>query len=124
VAWAWRQLATSHGCVAIGDLADETGWSRRHLTVRFKEQVGLAPKRTARVLRFARAVRLLTAWGSGRIGHVAAECGYADHSHLSREFTRLAGCSPSELLGGAPAGLEGAKSASDLDRYQRRAFDG
>jgi hypothetical protein len=28
----------------------------------------------------------------------AAKCGYADHSHLVREFQDLAGCTPSELL--------------------------
>jgi transcriptional regulator GlxA family with amidase domain len=96
VAWAWRQLEQSHGSVAIGVLAEEIGWSRRHFVDRFRDHVGLAPKPSARVLRFARASALLTS-GRRPVGEVAARCGYADQSHLVRECRRLAGCTPSEL---------------------------
>ena len=96
VAWAWRQLEQSHGSVAIGVLAEEIGWSRRHFVDRFRHHVGLAPKPSARVLRFARASALLTS-GRRPVGEVAARCGYADQSHLVRECRRLAGCTPSEL---------------------------
>jgi AraC-like DNA-binding protein len=99
VAWAWSQLERSSGRVAVADLADEIGWSRRHFTSRFREQIGLAPKPTGRVLRFRRAVDLLErASGATTIADVAAGVGYADHSHLVREFRTLAGCAPSELM--------------------------
>jgi AraC-like DNA-binding protein len=109
VAWAWRRLVRSHGRVGVQELAEETGWSRRHLLTRFRGQVGLAPKPTARVLRFQRAARLLvptavydgsTTTAARSIAEVAAECGYADHAHLVREFHALAGCTPSEYLAG------------------------
>ncbi len=32
------------------------------------------------------------------IADVAAECGYADHAHLVREFRALAGCTPSKYV--------------------------
>jgi AraC-like DNA-binding protein len=96
VAWAWRQIETSGGRVAVADLADEVGWSRRHFTARFSEQVGLSPKAAAQVLRFGRAARLLQAPGERSIAEVAAATGYADHSHLVREFRRRAGCTPSD----------------------------
>jgi AraC-like DNA-binding protein len=98
VRWAWHRLVASHGTAAIGPLAAEVGWSRRHFTARFRGQVGLAPKPAARVLRFAHARALLTAPGAGSISDVAAAAGYADHSHLTREFRRLAGTTPSQLL--------------------------
>lgn len=98
VAWAWHQLERSHGGVAVADLADEIGWSRRHFAGRFREQIGLAPKPTARVLRFQRAVELLGETRTRTIAGVAAAAGYADHSHLVREFRGLAGCAPSELV--------------------------
>jgi AraC-like DNA-binding protein len=96
VAWAWRQLDDSHGRVPVRVLADEIGWSRRHFSSRFQQRIGLTPKTTGRVLRFRRAVGLLE--GAGTIAEVAASCGYADHSHLDREFKALAGCTPSELM--------------------------
>jgi AraC-like DNA-binding protein len=102
VTWAWQQINGSHGLVPVAALADEIGWSRRHFTSRFREQVGLSPKPFGRVLRFSRAVDLLEAGTTGAvdtsrtIADVAAECGYADHSHLVREFRRRAGCTPGD----------------------------
>jgi len=95
VAWAWQQLDRSAGRVPVSTLAEEIGWSRRHFATRFREHIGLGPKATGRVLRFRRAVQLLDSTDS--IATVAATCGYADHSHLDREFRALAGCTPSEL---------------------------
>jgi AraC-like DNA-binding protein len=95
VAWAWQQLRRSHGTASIAALAVEIGWSRRHFAARFREQVGLPPKAAARILRFRHAVTLLDR--AATIADVAATAGYADHSHLVREFRALAGCTPSEL---------------------------
>ncbi|GLZ49199.1 AraC family transcriptional regulator [Actinomycetospora sp. NBRC 106375] len=105
VAHAWSRLHAARGRVPVGHLAAETGWSRRHLLTRFHRQVGLAPTVTGRVLRFRHATELL-APGTGparvptdrRITDVAAAAGYADHSHLVREFRDLAGCTPGEFL--------------------------
>ena len=60
------------------------------------------------MLRFERAAELLvpTMAGGGPAARVpctlsdVATCGYADHAHLDREFRALAGCTPSEYLGG------------------------
>lgn len=109
VAWAWGRLVRTSGAVGIAQLADGTGWSRRHLLTRFRGQIGLAPKPAARILRFQRAAELLVptmaGGGSGArvprtLADVAAHCGYADHAHLDREFRALAGCTPSEYLDG------------------------
>lgn len=99
VAWAWHQLERSHGRVPVGVLADEIGWSRRHFADRFRADVGLPPKPTARVLRFRRAVHLVTAAPARSLADVAAASGYADHSHLVREFRALGGCTPSQFAG-------------------------
>jgi len=99
VSWAWRQLTDAHGQVTVGVLADEIGWSRRHFIARFRHHVGLAPKPASRILRFDHAVQLLTAGNAASISAVAAVCGYADHSHLVRDFHDLAGCTPTALIG-------------------------
>jgi AraC-like DNA-binding protein len=98
VAWAWRRLVDTHGGRPVGAIAAEVGWSRRRLLTRFTAQVGLRPKVAARVLRFRHAARLLGGGPAGTIADVAAAAGYADHSHLVREFRALAGCAPSAFV--------------------------
>ncbi|MFD1829431.1 helix-turn-helix domain-containing protein [Streptomyces desertarenae] len=109
LAGAWHLLLASKGAVAVPELAGEAGWSTRHLTARFRAEIGLTPKEAARVVRFDRARRLLAArvlrpGGPGRgpaglgLAGLAVECGYFDQAHLAREFRALAGCAPSRWL--------------------------
>ena len=105
VGWAWRELLASGGTLRITDLAAGTGWSGRHLTSRFRTEIGLTPKAAARVIRFDRARHLLTrqaataaADGGYRLADLAVACGYFDQAHLAREFRSLAGCPPSQWL--------------------------
>ncbi|WP_232248530.1 helix-turn-helix domain-containing protein [Streptacidiphilus rugosus] len=105
---AWQLLLASGGRVRVAALAEEVGWSGRHLQNRFLAEIGLTPKAAARVVRFDLARRGLargvasagTAVGLGRpnLALLAADFGYADQSHLDREFTALAGCTPSAWL--------------------------
>jgi AraC-like DNA-binding protein len=95
---AWN---LQHGCggqMPIGRLADSIGCSRKHLTTRFDREYGLSPKLLARIVRFDRAMRIIrygdvTSWSG-----LAAECGFADQAHMSREFVAFAGDPPTALL--------------------------
>ena len=92
VAWAWRRLVRTGGRLRVAELAREVAWSPRHLVNRFGAQVGLAPKPTARMLRFHRASRLVLRGTD--LSAIAADCGYYDQAHLNRDFRALAGCTP------------------------------
>jgi AraC-like DNA-binding protein len=94
IGFAWRHLAHSAGKARIATLARDLGWSRKHLVNRFRSELGLAPKPVARMLRFQEACRLARTQASGGWAGIAAESGYADQAHLAREFSDLAGESP------------------------------
>ncbi len=103
VSWAWHQLLREGGTVPVAALAAGTGWSGRHLTSRFRAEIGLTPKAAARVIRFDRArqllVRNLTVVNPEyRLADLAVTCGYFDQAHMAREFRALAGCPPSQWL--------------------------
>ena len=99
VAHAAGLVAQSGGRLSIDRLAIEAGLSRRQLERRFLDQVGVSPKRLARLARFQRALGLLDrADVTRRVADTAAACGYADQSHFIRDFQRLAGCAPSRYL--------------------------
>jgi AraC-like DNA-binding protein len=94
IAFAYRRLALTGGAARIGDVAEEIGWSRKHLVGRFRSELGLAPKSVARMLRFHEACRLARTGTARDWAGIAAESGYADQAHLGREFTVMAGESP------------------------------
>lgn len=90
---ARRLLTASRGAISVAALADRVGYSRRHLTALFTAEFGVSPKQYARLARFEHAQTLLT---SGRaLADVAHAAGFADQAHLTREWTALAGRSPS-----------------------------
>ena len=93
VEWSWHELRRTAGTTPIAELADEIGWSHRRLIARFREQVGLAPKAAARVMRFDRAVRALRA-PACELWEVAYDCGYFDQAHMNRDFRALGGTTP------------------------------
>jgi AraC-like DNA-binding protein len=104
VAWLAHQLVASQGRAKVEPLMDETGWSRRHVTERFRRQFGLPPKAYARLLRFERATALLSAPDRGRtLADVAMDAGYYDQSHLARDFATLAGITPRTYVADAAA---------------------
>lgn len=90
--WAWDRIVTG-GVAVTGKLADEIGWSRGYFARLFAAEYGLRPKETVRVARFSRARTALGQPGAS-LADVAAGCGYADQAHLTREWRRLAGCTP------------------------------
>jgi AraC-like DNA-binding protein len=96
VSRAARVLATSGD--RTDELARELGVSDRQFRRRCLDAVGYGPKTLQRVLRFRRFVTQLDA-AEGRLdlAMVAAETGYADQAHLTRESVRLAGLPPTAL---------------------------
>jgi AraC-like DNA-binding protein len=98
VEWAWTQLEARAGAVPIGALAAELGWSRKRLSARFRDQIGLTPKTAARVLRFQALVRRLRAGEAAGWAELALECGYFDQAHLVRDVRRFTGLAPTELV--------------------------
>jgi AraC-like DNA-binding protein len=97
VAWAMSQLWASDGRERVESLAAQLGCSCRYLRTHFREQVGLPPKSVARLIRFG-AVRRRIERAPIRWADVAYECGYADQSHLNRDFRELAGTTPSDFV--------------------------
>ena len=96
---AWRSLLRTGGAVPVSAIAESIGWSRQHLARRFGTEFGLSPKLAARVIRFSKARRMLASTPSFiTLAQVAAACGYYDQAHLDRDFTELAGCSPSAWM--------------------------
>jgi AraC-like DNA-binding protein len=99
----------------IAGLAWELGYSERHLRRRVRAAAGYGPKTLEQILRFRRtmeaAVEAAEAAapvgvpGGARVpdwGRIAAEQGYADQAHLSRQVRRWSGVNPRGLVRSGP----------------------
>ncbi len=91
---AVRAIVEARGEVALPDVAREAGLGLRHLQRLFPRVTGLTLRDFARVrrLRESLALRLRTAGASW--SRIAAESGFVDQSHLTREFVALTGLAP------------------------------
>ena len=74
------------------------GVCERQLLRRFQDRVGYGPKMLQRVLRFQRLLVLANRRPATGLAGLAAEAGYADQAHMTRDVRRLAGTTPSILL--------------------------
>ena len=94
LARAWDRL--TDGAIGIAALADELGWSRRHLLSQVRAEFGLDPRTIRRLSRFERACVL--AQRDVDLVDVAVRCGYADQAHLNRDWRSFAAATPRQTL--------------------------
>ena len=98
VAYAWHLLERSGGRASMSAVADRVGLSPRHLATLFHGEVGRSPKTVAMLMRFEHATARIAEAVRRRVpidlATIAADTGYSDQAHLSREFARFAGAPP------------------------------
>jgi AraC-like DNA-binding protein len=97
VAWAWRRIEETAGALDVASLSRTLGYSHRHVIALFRDQVGLAPKLMARIVRFDRLVRHLRAGGRGTWATLALDFGYYDQAHLARDVREFSGLTPRQM---------------------------
>ena len=79
--------------VSLAELANASATSVSSLTRGFKTSLGISPYRWVLNRRIALAQRLIYE-GTTPLSDVAASCGFADQSHLTRVFMQKVGSSP------------------------------
>lgn len=91
-------IAAISGAVAIGDVRVAAGVSSTHLAQRFKELIGVTPKRMARTYRFAATVLSIDPAGPVDWGGLAGGAGYFDQAHFGHEFQAFTGLTPTRYV--------------------------
>ena len=79
----------------VAEIQSRSGYSAKHFIALFRAAVGLTPKNYLRIRRFGGVAQLLAAGrGADSLAELANAAGYADQSHMTREFRALAGVTP------------------------------
>jgi len=116
VSHASRVIAATGGAVAISDLAVAAGVSGTHLAQRFKQVIGVTPKRPARTQRFAATVFAIDFSGPVDWAAVAVGGGYFDQAHFSHEFRAFTGLTPTQYAE-APRRFQREHPGHTLDNW-------
>ncbi|HTK52726.1 MAG TPA: AraC family transcriptional regulator [Gemmatimonadaceae bacterium] len=86
-----RAARTADRPLRVDALMSLTGLGARQLERTFRDHVGFGPKTLCRLLRFQHVVRAIEPAMRPSWARLAAQHGYADQSHLAREFREFAG---------------------------------
>ena len=92
----WDLLTSPRGPSRIDGIAHQLGWDRRTLGQRVSREFGVNPVTARSIARFDRAQRLIREGTA--LADAAAVSGYADQPHLTRDFKRFIGASPTRWL--------------------------
>jgi AraC-like DNA-binding protein len=87
-------ITRARGMMTVESLTQMMSMTERTLQRTFVSAVGIAPKQVLKVQRFRSAAAMIAGGRALPLSRIAATCGYADQSHLTRDFTSLAGVSP------------------------------
>ena len=93
---AVARIEASAGNARMDAMARAAGLSMRGFQIRFRAAVGLAPKEFARVMRLRATLHALDA-DQASIAEIAADSGFADQAHVTRELQRVTGLTPAKL---------------------------
>ncbi len=87
----------------VGQICDKFAISERSLQRLAARRIGLSPKWLIQRRRLHEASERLRADGAVDLARVAADLGYADQAHFSRDWRRVTGVTPREFVAEPPA---------------------
>jgi len=93
---AAQQIELAKGDIAINHLAAQYFISNRTLERKFKDHIGITPKKFANIVRFQNALQLRKT-GSDYLD-IVHTCNFSDHAHFVHDFKAFAGCSPEQFF--------------------------
>lgn len=95
-------IQRSLGRVSSSQLVKYTGYTERQVERKFQETVGMGPKKFCNIVRLHQFLKeLKNREGNQPLTSLAYEAGYADQSHLIREFKAITGMTPRTYQGRA-----------------------
>lgn len=96
---AQRYLLQSKGSVSSQELQHFTGYSERHLERKFEHYIGMSPKKYGNIIRLHYFLSIMNnGTDEKNMTMLSYEAGYADQSHLIRDFKNNIGLTPKQYL--------------------------
>lgn len=92
-------IVKNNGLVTSGQLIKLTGYTERHIERMFIKSIGISPKKFSDVIKLHHFLKRLKKEPPGKnLTSLAYEAGYADQSHLIKEFKKFTGMTPKTYI--------------------------
>jgi AraC-like DNA-binding protein len=92
-------ILKNKGAVTVNNLVKYTGYTERHIERIFNECIGVNPKKFGNIVKLHCFLSLLKDKSKqSNITNLCYEAGYADQSHLIKEFKKYTGITPTQYL--------------------------
>ncbi|MEO8535765.1 MAG: helix-turn-helix domain-containing protein [Flavobacterium sp.] len=92
-------ITKNKGKFSLKQLVDYTGYTERHIERKFTECVGLNPKKFGNIIKLHNFLKLLkNKTEDTNLTSLSYQAGFADQSHLIKDFKKHTGITPKEYL--------------------------
>ncbi len=92
-------IISNKGHFSISQLVKYTGYTERHLERKFKESIGLNPKKFGNIIKLHHFLKLLKHKSEDlNLTTICYDAGFSDQSHLIKEFRKHTGITPTDYL--------------------------
>lgn len=97
VKYCAERIFRSQGNVRVEELAEETGFTSRHIGKLFERCVGASPKLFSQIIKLQTSMKKVIESGDRRLMEIAVDSGFFDHAHMNRMYRKLIGISSGEF---------------------------
>lgn len=89
------QIYNSREFIRVKDIAQREIISEKQVTRIFNNRVGVSARTFMKIIRFQKALKMMSTKQAANLVDIALEAGYYDQSHFIRDFYQFTGTNPS-----------------------------
>jgi AraC-like DNA-binding protein len=98
VSKALQFVEATQGRISVDGLLARLDVGARHLERKFRQHVGLAPKKLCQIAQIRHALELVRRQSGPNWSRIAVDCGFYDQAHFIRHFKAVTGITPKAYL--------------------------
>ena len=97
IKYCTERIFQAQGNIRVDELAEETGFTARHIGKMFERCVGVSPKLYSQIIRLQVSMNRILEDRDKLLVEIAMDCGFFDHAHMNRTYKKLIRCSSGEF---------------------------
>ena len=97
IKYCTERILQKQGNIKVEELADETGFTSRHIGKMFERCVGISPKLYSQIIRLQLSMTKILEDRNMLLVDIAIDSGFFDHAHMNRMYKKLIHCSSGDF---------------------------